>query len=192
MATAEAPDRLAAVRRTLTWAVIALVVVLAATGAYLAVAYRPSAAQAWPSLPPTGSQVPALVATARTVHRWCAWLVVLPALTLAAVALAEAMVRWHGPRPRRSGALAGPAVGAFVVVALISGLLLPWDQLALRAVTVGTDLRGYTWLLGDDVRFVLRDGAEWSVGTMRALFGVHVLLVGAVLAAGLASLARRR
>lgn len=192
MAAEEGPDRLATVRRLLTWVVIALVVVLAATGAYLSVAYRPSAAQAWPSLPPSGSRVPALLTPARTVHRWCAWLVVLPALTLAAVAFAEAMVRWRGPRRRRSGALAGPVVAGFTIVALLTGLLLPWDQLALRAVTVGTDLRGYRWLLGDDVRFVLRGGAEWSVGAMRALFGLHVLLVGAVLAASLGSLVRRR
>ena len=36
-----------------------------------------------------------------------------------------------------------------------TGYLLPWDQLALWAVAVGTSMMGYTPVLGDQVRFVL-------------------------------------
>ncbi len=93
--------------------------VLAATGAYLALAYRPSAAQAWPSLPPSGSRVPALVTTARTVHRWCAWLVVLPALTLAAILYATV----HNRAGRDNAAfLASSASIALLLLTAVAGL----------------------------------------------------------------------
>ena len=41
-----------------------------------------------------------------------------------------------------------------------TGYLLPRDQLALWAVTVGTNMIGYTPVFGRDVRFVLLGGAE--------------------------------
>ena len=41
-----------------------------------------------------------------------------------------------------------------------TGYLLPWDQLALWAVTVGTNMMGYTPVFGTEVRFVLLGGVE--------------------------------
>jgi quinol-cytochrome oxidoreductase complex cytochrome b subunit len=191
MAEGAVLDRLVAVRRILAWIVVALVVVLAVSGAFLIAGYRPSATQAWgPGFPEAGG--PTFADRVRTAHRWTAWVAVLPALALGAVAFAEAMVRWRGPRRRRIGSVAGPALGIAAVVGLASGYLLPWDQLALRAVQVGTDLDGYRWLLDDDVRFVLRDGLEVSVAWLRVVFAVHVLAVSPVLALSLAALVRRR
>ena len=77
------------------------------------------------------------------------------------------------------------------VVAVLTGFALPWDQLALKAVTVGTNLRGYRWVFGDDVRFVLIGGAEASVSNVRAVLIVHVIVVPALLAIALGIGARR-
>ncbi|WP_421119766.1 hypothetical protein ACE2AJ_20820 [Aquihabitans daechungensis] len=191
MAQVEVPDRLVALRSSLAWVVLGLVVVLAVSGVYLSLAYRPTAAAAWPQMG-TGDGDRSFVQVVRSVHRWIAWGSLLPATALAGVALAEAMARWSGPTRRRVGALAGPVVVVAVVLGLGTGLFLPWDQLALRAITVGTDYRGYDWLLGDDVRFVLRDGLELSVTTVRAVFAVHVLAIPAVAAIALGALVRRR
>jgi|GEM_PF-1507737 len=62
-------------------------------------------------------------------------------------------------------------VGAFAV-----GLLLPWDQLALWAVEVDTESRGYLTLWDDDVRFVLSGGTELGVGTIQRWLITHAVL----------------
>ncbi len=193
MAEAEVSDRVATVRRALAWILIAQLVVLALTGAYLVFAYRPTPTQAWGPLAAEAGEIGGrpFGHSVRTAHRWIAWSMVLPALVLAAVSFGEAMARWTGPAPRRIGALAGPLVAVLAVLALVSGFVLPWDQVALKAVTVGADFRGYWWLLGDDVRFVLRDGLELSVTTMRGASAVHVLVVPSVLTVALLALVWR-
>ncbi len=193
MTSAKLPDRLIAVRRVLTWVVIAQVAVLAVTGLYLAVAYHPSPAESWGVLnaEETGLTGREFAHSVRRAHRWTAWSAVLPAVVLAAVSLSEAMVRWRGPSRRRSGVVTGPVTAVLVLAGIATGLALPWEQLALKAVTVGTEHRGFGWLLGDDVRFVLIDGLEVSLTTMRAVFAAHVLAVPAVMALALGFSARR-
>lgn len=193
MVQAEVPDRLIAVRRIVAWIVIAQFLVLAVTGAFLAFGYRPTPTQSWGPLvaEPGGVGGRSFAHSVRSAHRWVAWSMLLPAVVLAAVAFGEAMGRWSGPARRRIGAVAGPAVPVLAIGGLISGFVLPWDQLALWAVTVGTQYRGYDWLLGDDVRFVLRDGLELSVATMRAAFAMHVLAIPSVLTVTLLALVWR-
>src|SRR4029078_5132351 len=41
-----------------------------------------------------------------------------------------------------------------------TGDLLPWAQLAIWAVTVGTNMAGATPIIGDQVRFMLVGGVE--------------------------------
>jgi quinol-cytochrome oxidoreductase complex cytochrome b subunit len=193
MATAAVPHRLGTVRRVLAWILLAQVGLLGATGVFLVVGYRPSPRA------PSGALIQdeagiggsAFAGDVQGVHRWAAWSTVAPALMLAGVAVGEAMVRWRGPQRRRSGLATGPGVAGLVLIALVTGFALRWDQLGLRAVTVGSDLRGYTWLAGDDVRFVLQGGLEVSVTAMRVLFGIHALAVPALLLIALGLLAQR-
>jgi quinol-cytochrome oxidoreductase complex cytochrome b subunit len=89
------------------------------------------------------------------------------------------------------------ALGAVGTVALVSLLALrsahdlPFDQLGLWAVTVGTDLRG-VWraAFSDQVRFVLADGERSQREYATDVVG-HVLAVPAVLAVALGLLALR-
>ena len=60
---------------------------------------------------------------------------------------------------------------------LFTGYLLPWDQLALWAVTVGTNMMGYTPVFGDQVRFVLLGGAEIGTDTLLRWYVLHVLML---------------
>ncbi|MGH9111874.1 MAG: hypothetical protein ACRDZN_06200 [Acidimicrobiales bacterium] len=85
------------------------------------------------------------------------------------------------------------ALGALVVagVGQISGQLLAWDQLALRAVTTGDHIRGVVDALSDDVRFLLIDGTEVSRGAYAVWAGIHVLAVP-LIALGVGWFARRR
>lgn len=82
----------------------------------------------------------------------------------------------------------GIAVG-FVVLAWgasVTGYLLPWDQLALKAVTVDSSLNGL-WgaAFSDLVRFVIIGNREISQGTLRAFLLIHVLVLTPLLTGAL-------
>lgn len=180
-------------RRLLVWLVVGEVVLLAATGAYLVFFYRPTAAQSWSEIYRVQRGGVNLAIIVRTVHRGVAQLTVLTATVLAGVAMVEALSRWNGPRRRRSSAITGPAVLLVLIAASLTGSLIAWDQLALWAVTVGTDVAGFRTLLTDDqVRFVLIGGSEVSVGTVRTWLIVHALVVPLLLAGLLWLLGRAR
>jgi quinol-cytochrome oxidoreductase complex cytochrome b subunit len=58
-----------------------------------------------------------------------------------------------------------------------TGYLLPWDQLALWAVTVGTNMMGYTPVFGTSVKYVLLGSKEISNETLLRWYVLHVLLL---------------
>lgn len=180
MQPAESSWTAARVRRLVAWIVVAEVVALAATGVYLGLFYRPTAAQAWNDIYRMQSQVE-LGLRIRHVHRWIAAATVLTSSLLGALMVAEAVATWSIDRRRRAWAAIGPSVVVVLLVGSFSGLLLPWDQLALRAVTVGTDMRGYRSLFGHDIRWVLVGGSEVSVDTVKRWLLVHTGLVPLVL-----------
>ncbi len=63
-----------------------------------------------------------------------------------------------------------------------TGYLLPWDQRAFWATTVGTDIAGSVPLVGDILRQLLRDGTEVTALTLTRFFGAHVLIMPLALA----------
>ncbi|MBI4492504.1 MAG: cytochrome b N-terminal domain-containing protein, partial [Chloroflexi bacterium] len=56
-----------------------------------------------------------------------------------------------------------------------TGYLLPWDQLAIWAVTVGTNMAGATPIVGDQARFLLLGGYEISDNTLIRWYVLHVI-----------------
>ena len=151
--------------------------VLVATGIWLFFFYRPSMSAF--GAPDRSLQLP------RVIHRWAA-VAAIPTL-LAIVILAAVAVAIDRTAPTRVSTFVVPIAGFIAaLVAVGTGVLLPWDQLALRAVTVGTNLSGYRFVLGQgpDVRFVLTGGNEVDTGTVASVLAVHVgaalAVVGAV------------
>lgn len=55
-----------------------------------------------------------------------------------------------------------------------TGYLLPWDQKAFWATTVGTRIAGVAPVIGDTALKVMRGGEELSAITLVRFFGVHV------------------
>ncbi len=115
----------------------------------------------------------------RDVHRFAALIFVLLGVGAGILAVVIAVLR-RRLAPGLSGA-------AFVVVALaasVSGGLLVWDQVALRAVTVGVGYKGYTRIIsGHSVRSIIIDGKEMSPSAFRAWFFAHVAVIPLVLTA---------
>ena len=141
-----------------------LFILLTVTGIFLMFFYRPTAAQAWNDIYnlQTGVTFGLLV---RNMHRWAAHLMVL------SVFLHMARVFYHGAYkpPREFNWVIGVILLTLTLLLSFTGYLLPWDQLSLWAVTVGTNMIGYTPVFGDQVKFVLLGGKEIGNETLAAM-----------------------
>jgi quinol-cytochrome oxidoreductase complex cytochrome b subunit len=75
--------------------------------------------------------------------------------------------------------------GVFLLIVVLgfgfTGYLLPWDQKAYWATTVGTRIAGTPPLIGDWILQVIRGGKELSAITLARFFGVHVWVLPASL-----------
>jgi quinol-cytochrome oxidoreductase complex cytochrome b subunit len=151
-------------------------VVLVVSGVWLWFRYEPTAAAAWPT-----------VRSLHTTHNWSSWMRTTHRVaSWCAVPLAlAACVLMVGRRIRtgRRGVVAGSAVLVTALAASFTGSLLPWDQLALWAVTVGTNMRGVQSIFRSDVKYVLLGSEEISPGTYRFWAIAHVVLGVLVVAA---------
>ena len=110
-------------------------VVLTITGILLMVYYKPGVELAYNSVKDIHFVVPA-GRFIRNIHRWSAHLMVL------AVFLHMARVFYTGSykRPREFNWLIGLALLVFTLGLSFTGYLLPWDQLAYWAVTIGANI----------------------------------------------------
>lgn len=77
--------------------------------------------------------------------------------------------------------------GVFLLLVVIgfgfTGYLLPWDQKAYWATTVGTRIAGTPPIIGDWILRIMRGGEELSAVTLARFFGVHVWVLPAALLA---------
>ena len=62
-----------------------------------------------------------------------------------------------------------------------TGYLLPWDQKAFWATTVGTRIAEVTPIIGESFLRIMRGGTELSAVTLARFFGVHVWFLPAAL-----------
>lgn len=156
-------DRGVADARRITLALLtAEVTTLVATGIYLFLFYRP----AGPARPE------GFVGVVLDLHRLVA-LASIPTGVAAVVLLAVSVL---GER-HWCEALAAAALVIMAMAGAITGAWLAWDQIALKTVTVGTDLSGYWFLFDGSARFVLIGGHEVSVGQLAFSLVVHSLIL---------------
>jgi quinol-cytochrome oxidoreductase complex cytochrome b subunit len=149
-----------------------LFIVLTITGIFLMFFYRPTAVNAWSDIETMQTQI-AFGLLVRNMHRWGAHLMVI------SVFLHMARVFYHGAykAPREFNWVIGVNLLQFTLLLSFTGYLLPWDQLALWAVTVGTNMMGYTPVLGPQVKFVLLGGQVIGTNTLLRWYVLHVLLL---------------
>lgn len=154
------------------------VAVLVVTGIGLFFLYRPSVAQAWSDVSGVSdSWDMRMAAPIRFVHRLASGLAVPTSVALGIVVA----LRWAGNR-RWTGPALGAGLAVTALLASFTGYLLPWDQLALWAVRVGTDMSGYLPLFDSaTVRFVLLGGTEVSRVTVVRWLTVHAVVLGPTL-----------
>jgi len=62
-----------------------------------------------------------------------------------------------------------------------TGYLLPWDQLAFWAITVGTSIAGYAPLVGKTIKFILLGDATVGQEALLRFYVLHVVVLPLVL-----------
>src|SRR5580704_7838095 len=88
--------------------------------------------------------------------------------------------------PRELVWLAGCALFALMLGMAFTGYLLPWDQKAYFATTVGTNILTYIPFVGNSLKSLLRGGTEMGTLTLSRFFVLHVFLIPAFIFAGVA------
>ena len=78
---------------------------------------------------------------------------------------------------RKINWLIGLALFVFVIASNFTGYLLPWDQLAYWAITVGTSLLDYLPFIGNAIRKVLIGGDEVNANTLLIFFNFHTAVL---------------
>lgn len=77
--------------------------------------------------------------------------------------------------------LAGCVLFALTLGMSFTGYLLPWDQKAYFATTVGTNILTYIPVIGGPLKSLLRGGAEMGTLTLSRFFVLHVFLLPALI-----------
>src|SRR5687768_17375826 len=147
-----------------------LFLALTVTGLYLMFFYVPSISRAYQDIQAIEASV-AFGSFVRNMHRWAAHLLVLT------VFLHMARVFYHGAYkpPREFNWVVGVILLFLTLLLAFTGYLLPWDQLAIWAVAVGTSMAGFTPVFGQQVQFVLLGGVEIGPETLLRWYTLHVL-----------------
>jgi quinol-cytochrome oxidoreductase complex cytochrome b subunit len=146
--------------------------VLVFTGVLLMFYYIPSVERAYSTMKQIQLSVP-LGQFTRNMHRWSAHAMVL------IVILHMARVFYTGAYkpPREFNWLVGVALLLLTLGASFTGYLLPWDQLAYWAITVGTNIAGYAPLVGEATRQMLLGGREVGQDALIRFYTLHIALL---------------
>src|SRR6266487_4279701 len=142
------------------------------TGSLLALFYVPSPDHAYESVRFVQDTLP-FGSVLRGMHHWGASaMIVLVGLHLAIVFVLGAY-----KRPREVTWLVGVVLLLVTIGLGFTGYLLPWDEKAYWATTVGTNMAGTVPLVGDVLLRLIRGGAEVGAVTLTRFYGLHILLL---------------
>ena len=149
-----------------------LFVILTVTGVLLMFYYVPSTTQAYDRMLDLRSSV-AFGVILRNMHRWSAHAMV------ATVFLHMCRVFFTGSYkpPREFNWMIGVALFLLTLLSSFTGYLLPWDQLAFWAITVGTSIAGYAPLVGKTVKFILLGDATVGQEALLRFYVLHVVVL---------------
>ena len=148
-----------ALRIGFTWcaggATFLFYLILVVTGVLLMFYYRPTGEYAYQDMKYLQFDVP-FGALLRNMHRWSAHAMVI------AVWLHMLRVFMTGSykAPRQFNWVIGVCLLVLTMLLSFTGYLLPWDQLSIWAVTVGTNMASATPLLGHDGPFADATGVN--------------------------------
>jgi quinol-cytochrome oxidoreductase complex cytochrome b subunit len=109
----------------------------------------------------------------RNMHRWSGHAMV------AVVFLHMCRVFWTGSykTPREFNWVVGVMLLILTLALSFTGYLLPWDQLAYWAITVGTNIAAYAPLVGDNLKFLMLGGHVIGPMTLLRFYVLHCVML---------------
>jgi quinol-cytochrome oxidoreductase complex cytochrome b subunit len=149
-----------------------LMAVLAMTGVVLQNNYTPAAPQAYLDVLEINSNV-WFGELVRNLHHWSANLLIVVAVLHLIRVFATGAYR----PPRELNWLIGIAMLLLTLGANFTGYLLPWDQLAFWAITVGTSIVNYVPFIGNWLGQLILGGPEVGAKTLLNFYAMHISLI---------------
>lgn len=155
---------------------LVLTAILTATGVLLMFYYHPSVPQAYQDMKELQFTVDN-GSFLRNMHRWAAHAMVI------AIFLHMLRVFYHGAYrpPRQFNWVLGVLLLILTLLLSYTGYLLPWDQLAYWAVTVGTNMARATPFLGEKFRFLLLGGNVVGANALIRFYVLHCVVLPLIL-----------
>ncbi len=147
-----------------------LIIVQVVTGLLLLLYYQPSTSTAYESVHAISAQVP-FGWLVRSIHRWSADLLV----GVVGLHMLTAFIMKAYRAPRELTWITGVLLFGIVLVFGFSGYLLPWDDIAFFATSVGTAIAGQFPVVGDSIMRLLRGGEDVTGATLSRFFAFHVV-----------------
>ncbi|TMB50862.1 MAG: DUF4405 domain-containing protein [Chloroflexi bacterium] len=147
-----------------------LFLALTVTGLYLMFFYVPSVSRAYQDILSIENSV-AFGSLVRNMHRWAAHLMVLT------VFLHMIRVFYHGAYkpPREFNWVVGVVLLLLTLLLSFTGYLLPWDQIAFWAITVGSQMATYAPLIPGESSIFILGGIEVGQNTLIRFYVFHVI-----------------
>lgn len=109
----------------------------------------------------------------RNLHRWSAHAMV----TVVFLHMCRVFYTGSYKHPREFNWVVGVVLLIMTLGLSFTGYLLPWDQLAFWAITVGSNIAGYAPVVGNTVRFVLLGGNSIGEGTLIRFYVLHCMVL---------------
>ena len=149
-----------------------LFVVQGITGIMLAFYYKPTAADAYASIQFIETQV-RFGSAIRMIHLWAA----NGMIVMCVAHMLRVFIMGAYKRPRELNWISGVILLILTLAFGFTGYLLPWDQRAFWATTVGTQIAGAIPAVGNLALIFLRMGWDVSDATLGRFYGFHIIVI---------------
>ena len=146
--------------------------ILVATGIPLMLYYHPSVPQAYADMKDLQFVVSAGVFL-RNLHRWSAHAMVL----LVFAHMFKVFYRGAYRPPREFNWVIGVVLLLVTLFLSYTGYLLPWDQLAFWAITVGSNIMSAVPVLGQKMRFLMLGGNTVNANALLRFYVLHCVIL---------------
>lgn len=154
-----------------------LFLLLVGTGILLMFYYTPSTQLAYQNMKDL-EYIVTFGVVLRNVHRWSAHAMVV----FAFLHMCRVFYTGSYKSPREFNWVIGVCLLIMTLFLSFTGYLLPWDQLAFWAITVGANIAAYVPWIGDSVRFLILGGNEVGQMALLRFYVLHVALLPVVAA----------
>src|SRR6202795_389765 len=164
------------VRFSATWYLSTLTfgafLILVITGILLMLYYHPSVPQAYADMKDLQFVVSSGVFL-RNLHRWSAHAMVF----LVFAHMFKVFYRGAYRPPREFNWVIGVILLLMTLLLSYTGYLLPWDQLAYWAITVGSNIASAVPLMGEKIHFLLLGGNMVNANALLRFYVLHCMIL---------------